>query len=120
MTASHETEKRFDLPYIEVCSECGKHGRIIVPSQEYGCSTELVTQDNAIQWSAGAVEIGIMDGGELMEIIRQIKLSSLPAKNPDIAVKNCNTYCSGYFNDMLVEVRTRTLAHYHDGTDALN
>lgn len=120
MVASHETEKRYDLPYIEVCNECGKHGRIIIPSQGYVCSTELVTQDNAIQWSTGAVKIGIMDGGELMEVIRQIKLSSLPPENPDIVVKDCNTYHSWSFNDMLSEVKTKIPAHYHDGTDARN
>ncbi len=106
-----------DPPYFEVCEECDRHGRIVAPGR--GCSTEIVTKTEGIEWSEDAIRYGIINVEDLPALKRQIRVSTLPEDTPDLKVGACNTYGSGYFDDLVMEVFEKippAKCHYGNAT----
>ncbi len=115
------TEDDLEKPYFDVCKECGKHGHFVVPSHDNCFSDEIATQGDAVEWSKNAVEVGTIDADDLIELIRQVMVSSLPREVPDVAVTRCNSYHKLCFDDMVFEFAEKLppASFHHGGSDTL-
>lgn len=96
---------RIDPPYFEVCEECGKHGRFVVPGPKQNCgySEEIITQAEGMDWSQKAVKLGTISKEDFLILQRQIRLSTLPEGRPDQAARACNVYRSEHFDDLFID-----------------